>query len=57
VLVIIIIIIIINIIIIIIIINAGFLWEDLVEKDHLEYLDIDGRAMLKWIFKKWNWET
>jgi ABC-type spermidine/putrescine transport system permease subunit II len=47
------------IIIIIIIINnnnTGFWWEDLMEKDHLEYLDVDGRTILKWNFKRWNWE-
>jgi len=45
------------IIIIIIIIYAGFWWEDLMVKDHLEYLEVDGRTILKWIFKKWDWET
>jgi hypothetical protein len=30
----------------------GFWWEDLSERDHLEDLSVDGRIILKWIFKK-----
>jgi len=26
--------------------------EDLREGDHLEHFDVDGRILLKWIFKK-----
>jgi hypothetical protein len=27
------------------------------ERDHLEGLDVDGRIILKWIFRKWNGEA
>jgi hypothetical protein len=33
---------------------TGFLWGNLSERDHLEDLGIDGRVILKWIFRKWD---
>jgi len=32
----------------------GFWWGNLRERDHSEDLDIDGRVILKWIFKTWE---
>jgi len=29
-------------------------WGDLRERDDLEDLGLDGRTILKWIFKKWD---
>jgi hypothetical protein len=33
---------------------TGFCWENLRKKDHLEDPGVDGRIILKWIFRKWN---
>jgi hypothetical protein len=32
--------------------HAGFWWGNLMEEDHSEDLGVDGRIILKWIFKK-----
>jgi hypothetical protein len=34
-------------------VHTGFWWGDLKE-DHLEGVGIDGRRILKWMFKKWG---
>jgi hypothetical protein len=33
---------------------AGVLMERPDGKSHLEYLGVDGKVIIKWIFKKWN---
>jgi len=38
-------------------VHAGFWWGNLRERDHLEDPDIDGRIVLKWIFRKWDGEA
>jgi hypothetical protein len=35
-------------------VHTGFWRGDLSEGDHLEDLGVDGRIILKWIFRKWD---
>jgi hypothetical protein len=33
---------------------SGFWWGNLRERDHLGELGVDGRVILKWIFRRWD---
>jgi hypothetical protein len=33
---------------------TGFWWGNLRERDHLEEPGVDGRIILRWIFRKWD---
>ena len=35
-------------------VHTGFWWGNLREIDHLEDPGIDGRIILRWIFRKWT---
>jgi hypothetical protein len=37
--------------------DTGLCWEDLTERDHLENPCLDGRIILKLIFRKWDVEA
>jgi len=34
--------------------HTGCLCRDLMERDHLEGIGLEGRIIFKWIFKKWD---
>ena len=34
--------------------HTGFCWVNVKEKDHLEDPGVDGRILLRWIFRKWD---
>jgi len=34
--------------------HTGFLWVNLRERDHLEYLEVDGRINMKIGLQKWD---
>jgi hypothetical protein len=34
---------------------TGFWWENPRERDHLGDKGVDGRIILRWIFRKWDW--
>jgi len=40
-------------------VHTSFWWRNLMERDHLEEPGVDGRIILRWIFRKWeggmNW--
>jgi hypothetical protein len=36
---------------------TGFRWGNLRERDHLEDPSVDGRIILRWIFRKWDVEA
>jgi hypothetical protein len=33
---------------------AGFWWGNLRERDHLKDLDVNGRIIIRWIFRNWD---
>jgi len=35
-------------------VHTGILWEAVMERDHLEEVDVDVRIIFKWVFKKWH---
>jgi hypothetical protein len=37
--------------------HERFSWGDLRERDHLQYIRVDGIIILKWMFKTWEREA
>jgi hypothetical protein len=37
--------------------DTGFWWENLRQRDHLEDPSVEGRIILKLIFRKWDMEA
>jgi len=35
-------------------VHTGFSWGNLRQRDHLEDPTVDGRKILRWIFRKWD---
>jgi hypothetical protein len=35
-------------------VHSGFWWGNVKDIDHLEDLGVDGRIILRWIFRKWS---
>jgi hypothetical protein len=35
-------------------VHTGFWWGTLRERDHFEDAGVDGRLILRWIFRKWE---
>jgi hypothetical protein len=33
-------------------VHTGFWWENLTERDRFEYASVDGRMILRWIYRK-----
>jgi len=33
---------------------TGLWWRNLKERDHVAYLDVDGKVILRWKFRKWD---
>ena len=37
--------------------NTGSWWQDMRVRNHLENMGLNGRIILKWIFKNWDWDV
>jgi len=35
-------------------VHTGFWWGNLRERSHIEDPDVDGRIILRWIFRMWD---